>query len=144
MNTAKPQISTIGLPKRASLNVTTSTMTARTIQLHAIDRKAISKTDCIAMGRFDACAAGAENFRYATQCMAADTSSTMQPSVTNARDMLRRVIIRFAISSSGRMQSYLQNGVRGCRNGATESMGARKIAPNQLRLGFAVAETGAH
>src|SRR6185437_1104981 len=109
MNTAKPQISAIGLPKRASLNVTTSTMSARTIQLHAIERKAISKTDCIAIGRFDACKAGAENFRYATQCMAAATSSTMQPNVTNARDMLRRVIIRFGISSSGKTQSYLQN-----------------------------------
>src|SRR6185437_6166261 len=84
-------------------------MSARTIQLHAIDRKAISKTDCMAIGRFDACTAGGENFRYATQCMAAATSSTMQPNVTNARDMLRRVIIRFATSSSGKMQSYSQN-----------------------------------
>src|SRR6201984_2173943 len=37
INNAKPQIRAIGLPKRASPNVTPSTMSARTIQLHAIE-----------------------------------------------------------------------------------------------------------
>src|SRR5262245_23879340 len=108
MNTAKPQIRAIGLPKRASPNVTTSTMSARTIQLHAIERKAISKTDCRNIGRFDACTAGPEKFRYARQCTEAVTSSTTQPNANNVRDTVRRVIIRFH-SPSGIMHSKLEN-----------------------------------